>query len=172
MPQTGGTIKFPVLTVDSWAEAGLNRWFRLKHWNSTNFLMMQTDCPTGWEVFFKDESVAGVTFENREKAFFSICRDPDFKVYLEREEDNREDTNAIRVMGRSSRAPQGLHLGYLEKGTAKCLAGATALDARPHSVWLPQPECNFGWKVSVLIPRKVKPTRTKREPEPPPIPEG
>lgn len=164
LPKMRPIKSFPMLTVDDKREVGYGRWFRLRHWQTTNFVMMLNEIPDGLRVFSEEEKVAGVTFENRETTFFSICLEPGFRIYLQREEDNVEDSKAIKVMGTCDTFPYGYHLGYLERETAYALKDAVAFDARPYSLWLPVADCNYGLRVTVLVPSK------NQRKSPPPIP--
>ncbi len=159
--------KVSILTVDDKAEAGLGRWYRLRHWRTDNFLMMGVTWPDEWKKFSDHEDVAGGSFEGRDKAFFKIWQAPDFGIYLQREEDNRHDPNAIQVMGRATIRGrlESYRLGYIERDTALFLAGIPELDARLHSVWLPVRNLHFSLRIIVL----VRATPKKRS-GPPPLP--
>ena len=141
-----------VLSVSTEAEAGEGRWYRLRHWDTRHFLRMNHACPAGWRVYLKEAPVAGVSFENREAAFFSIWQEPGLLIYLEREPDNVVDRHAIKVMGTCQTLPYAYHLGYIEKETAKKMQKAGRTDARLHAVYLPGPGRSFGLRITVWVP--------------------
>jgi len=134
-----------------------NTWYRIQGWKRPNFLMMNTDCPTDWIVFIREEEVVGVTFDNRKDWFVLFGDYPGFKISLEREPENPVDPNAIKVIGSVTNDQGQLvekQLGYISKDIAKVLKNYKMIDARPFSVLLPVGDGYFGLSITILLNRK------------------
>ncbi|MFH1417675.1 MAG: HIRAN domain-containing protein [Planctomycetota bacterium] len=144
---------FTFLMVDHVEDVGENRWYRLNHWESPNYLKMNTSWDKDWKAFDREEPVVGVTYENRERTFLVMGDQPDFRVFLERDPNNPKDKNAIKVMGFATvrGTPTVSQLGFLSRETAEFLRDERELDARPYSVFLPYGERQYGLRVSVLV---------------------
>ncbi len=144
---------FLFLVADRTDEVGKNRWYRLRHWKSPNFLRIETEWSSDWRNYESEEPVVGTSLEGREKAFLVLGDQPDFRILLKREPGNSRDKNAIMVIG--SATVNGVRsieqLGYLSRETAKRLKGEEDIDARPYSVFLPYEGRNLGLRVRVLV---------------------
>lgn len=148
-----GIKQFSFLNLERGEEIEPNRWYRLRHWESQNFLVMKTEKSKDWKFFRSEEPVVGVSFGDCEKAFLILGDRPDFRISLRREPNNPVDKNAIMVVGSATikgrkRAGQ---LGHLSKETAFELKDEKEIDARPHSVYIPYDDCLYGLKINVLV---------------------
>jgi hypothetical protein len=81
------------------SEVSLITWYRLRKWKRPNYLKMQTEWSSDLIPHIIEETVVGVSFDNRKDTFLLVGDYPDFKIFLEREPDNPVDPNAIKVMG-------------------------------------------------------------------------
>jgi hypothetical protein len=145
---------FQFLTMDDYGETPLNKWYRLSKWESSNMLRMDSTWSSDWKLFSKSEQpVVGVTHGDREDNFLKMGDQEDFKIFLERERQNKSDPNAIKVMGFATvnGQPMTKQLGYLSKETAKSLKDEVDLDARPRIVDLPYEDREYGLKIQVLV---------------------
>lgn len=145
---------FAFTVLDSNEEAETYQWYRRKHWESENFLVMETsDWGPDWKIFRSEEAVVGVTKDDCAQSFFIMGDAHDFEIYLEREPDNRHDPNAIKVMAAATVKGRRIvgRLGYLSRETAMALQNEAEIDARPHSVWLPYGDCRYGLRITVLV---------------------
>ncbi len=153
---------FQFLVIDQGENVGNYRWYRMRHWNSPNFLLMDTDWDNDWKSFSAEEEVVGVTFEDRQRNFLVMGDASDFRVHLQRDPNNPIDKNAIKVIGTATingRSVAG-DLGYLSKQTAKELKDEKELDARPHSVYLPYEGRTLGMRIRVLTRSQAYKKRT------------
>ena len=147
----GKHFKFEIL--DDYEEAPLGRWYRFNRWMAPNILKMESTWNKEWKLFSAEEDVRGVTRDNRQDDFLIMGDQEDFKIFLERERQNKFDPNAIKVMGFATvnGQPMVKQLGYVSKETAKSLKDEIDLDARPRIVYLPYEERNYGLRIQVLV---------------------
>ena len=133
----GKHFQFEIL--DDYEEAPLGRWYRFNRWMAPNILKMESTWNKEWKLFSAEEDVRGVTRDNRQDDFLIMGDQEDFKIFLERERQNKFDPNAIKVMGFATvnGQPMVKQLGYVSKETAKSLKDEIDLDARPRIVYLP-----------------------------------
>ena len=145
--------RFKFLICDDKSEVPLDTWYRLRRWESPHFLRMETEWTRDWKLFSQEETVVGVTYENREVHFLMMGDQPDFKIFLERESENPVDPNAIMVMASATVNMELImrQLGYLSRETAKMLENEQEIDARAYSVYLPYEDRPYGLRVSVLV---------------------
>ena len=146
--------RFQFLIVDDYDEAPLNKWYRLSKWESPNMLRMDSTWSRNWKLFSDfEQPVVGVTHGDRKDYFLIMADQEDFKIFLERERQNKFDPNAIKVMGFATvnGQPMTKQLGYLSKETAKSLKNEVDLDARPRIVYLPYEDKKYGLKIQVLV---------------------
>ena len=147
----GKHFQFEIL--DDYEEAPLGRWYRFNRWMAPNILKMESTWNKEWKLFSAEEDVRGVTRDNRQDDFLIMGDQEDFKIFLERERQNKFDPNAIKVMGFATvnGQPMVKQLGYVSKETAKSLKDEIDLDARPRIVYLPYEERNYGLRIQVLV---------------------
>ena len=69
---TPETKDFQFLVADDKDEVGKNRWYRLRHWKSPNFLRIETDWSGDWKNYDSEAPVVGVSMEDRESAFLVL----------------------------------------------------------------------------------------------------
>ena len=144
---------FQFLIVDTKAEIVKNKWYRLSHWKSQHFLKMDCDWDKDWKSAISEEEVVGVSYDNRAQKFVILGDQEDFQIFLEREPENPQDPNAIKVMGRATINGENVveQLGYLSKETALYLKDEKEIDARPYSVYLPYEGRLFGLRIRILV---------------------
>ena len=147
----GKHFQFEIL--DDYEEAPLGRWYRFNRWMAPNILKMESTWNKEWKLFSAEEDVRGVTRDNRQDDFLIMGDQEDFKIFLERERQNKFDPNAIKVMGFATvnGQPMVKQLGYVSKETAKSLKDEIDLDARPRIVYLPYEERNYGLRIQLLV---------------------
>ncbi len=157
---------FQFLVIDEGEDVGNYRWYRMRHWNSQNFLIMDTDWDKDWKSFSAEEEVVGITFEDRQRNFLIMGDSPEFRVHLQREPNNPKDKNAIKVIGtaRVNGRSVAQQLGYLSKQTAKQLKDEKELDARPYSVYLPYEGRTLGLRIRVLVRTQAYKKKTGQVP--------
>lgn len=70
---------------------------------------------------FTKTKVVGTTFENRQEKlkYLRNIRKEDIKLFLEHEEDNKYDENAIKVIAKQEN--NTYHIGYINKNLNKTL---------------------------------------------------
>jgi len=150
---------FKFLICDSKSEAPENTWYRLRKWQSKNFLLMNAPYTRDWKIFQArktlngEEEVVGTFINARRDAFLIMGDASDFRVFLEREPDNPKDKNAIKVMGAATVDGRKMveQLGYLSKETAALLKDEVEIDARPYSVYLPYKDKSFKLYIRILV---------------------
>lgn len=144
------------LIVDNVEEIPDNKWYRMSHWKSEHFLKIKTNWDKDWKCFEREEKVVGVTYEGRDVKLLKLLDQPEFKIFLEKDNFNEHDPNAVKVMG-SARVDGQLvteQLGFLSKHTAQQLKDEQELDARPYSVYLPVHGHQYGLRISILVRSK------------------
>lgn len=148
---------FRFLIVDRPDEIDKNCWYRMRHWDTSHYLRMDTNWDRDWKTFLAAEPVVGVTFEDRQRKFIVMGDLPDFRIYLQKDPRNPHDNNAIKVMASAtvSGVPTVEQLGFLSRETAESLKDEKKIDARPYSVFLPYQESRFGLKIRVLTRSQV-----------------
>ncbi len=116
-------------------------------------MRIETRWDTDWKVFESEEKVVGVTHDSRTINFLTLCDQPQFRVFLEREPLNQHDPNAIKVMGSAIIDGETVvkQLGYLSKHTSLQLKDEEDLEARPYSVYLPVSGHSYGLRIRILV---------------------
>jgi hypothetical protein len=148
--------KIEFLIVDRCDEIPKNEWYRMSHWKSEHFLKIQTGWDKDWKCFETEEKVVGVSHEDRDGKFLKLFDQPEFKIFLEKDQFNEHDPNAVKVMGSARVDGQVVteQLGFLSKHTAQQLKDEQELDARPYSVYLPVHGHEYGLRISILVRSK------------------
>jgi len=150
---------FQFLVLENAYGVKKNTWYRLEHWQSQNFLKMETEYTDEWKVYSLEEPIVGVAHDNRIVDFIMMGDKPDFKLTCQKEPDNAFDKNAIKIIGTAT-VDGGIIskvLGYLSAETAQELKDEE-VDIRPVYVKLPTSSANsqyehdyFELSVKVLV---------------------
>ena len=144
--------RFKFFVTDNKSEIAKNKWYRLSHWKSPNYLKMETEWDKSWKVLLNEEEVVGVSHENREAKFLILGDQENFHIFLDRDPENPHDPNAIKVMGKATIDGEDvtMQLGFLSKETALSLKDEKEIDARPYSVYLPYEDKRYGLRIRIL----------------------
>jgi hypothetical protein len=165
---SSSTKEFKFLIYDRGDTIEKNRWYRLSHWERPNFLKYDATWSKDWKVYSAEENIAGVTHEDRQRKFLELADKNDFTVYLEREQKNKFDKNAIKVMVSASEqsGKRIEQLGYLSKEIAKELKNEPELDARPNTVLIPVSGSPFSLTLKILVRSQAYKKKQTRKGEP------
>ncbi len=135
----GKNFQFMVYDEKSDVERGV--WYRMKDWEyPSNYLRLEDPVkgrPCAVSPY--EEKVMGTEFEDRWKNLVLLGDKPDFRLFLEREPNNKFDKNAIKVMCSATidGSKMTRHLGYVQKETAAVLKGVDDIDVGSVSISFP-----------------------------------
>jgi hypothetical protein len=136
---SGKNFQFAIYDDDD-ADIEPGEWYKIKGWKyPENYLRMKDKDKRLGVVSPYEEKVMGMEYEDRWKNFLLIGDQPEFKLFLEREPDNKSDKNAIKVIGSAIVNGKTVvkHIGYVQKETAAKLKKIDSINVGSASVSIP-----------------------------------